>query len=74
MMFLSTDLCWILSGQNPSVQESAAFLLSVISFSSSRLEELNVENIKLIEFRLKVHDTNDWMAENLVDDVFQYIP
>ncbi len=48
--------------------------ISDINFSDSRLEEIGVEEIKSIEFRLKVYDSNDWVADHLVDNVFQYNP
>ena len=45
-----------------------------ITFSSWRLEELGFESIDEIEFNLRVYDENDWLADNLVDDIYAVYP
>ena len=45
---------------------------SDISFMTSELEELGVEEVEEIEFTLTVYDEDDWSAPHLVEETFTY--
>lgn len=38
------------------------------------LEEINISSIDLLEFNLRVYDSNNWSADDLVDSVFKVYP
>lgn len=43
-----------------------------ISFSDSKLEENGIKEVKDIEFGLKIYDTKDFSADNIVRETFKY--
>lgn len=45
-----------------------------ISFYKSDLEENNIVTIESVEFLLTIYDSNDWFADYLVEDTFEYFP
>ena len=45
-----------------------------ISFFESDFEENNIKVVNEIGFTLRIYDTNDWLAEDLVNDIFSYNP
>ena len=47
---------------------------SSISFSNSGFEENGISDVEEIEFKLKIYDSNDWSAANLIEDVFTFTP
>jgi len=48
--------------------------ISSISFSESDFEESNIEIVEKIVFKLKIYDSNDWMADDLVNSIYTYRP
>ena len=47
---------------------------SSISFSESRFEENGISDVEEIEFKLKIYDSNNWSAPNLLEEIFTFIP
>ena len=47
---------------------------SGISFSDSKFEENGIEQVEEIEFKMKVYDSDDWMADNIIEQTFTYTP
>ena len=48
--------------------------ITSIQFLDSYFEENNIETVENVEFTLRVHDVNDWMADSIVEDVYTYEP
>ena len=45
-----------------------------ISFSKSGFEENKITAVEEIEYTLRVYDSNNWMADDLVHEVYRYKP
>ena len=48
--------------------------ITTINFYTSSLEENEITSVDDIEFQLRIYDEDNWMADNLVDDMFTYTP
>ena len=48
--------------------------LSGIDFSDSDFKENGITDVTTIEYNLSISDDDDWMADDLVDDIFTYEP
>jgi hypothetical protein len=45
-----------------------------MSWSESELEENNIEKVEEIEFTLRAYDSDNWMADDILEDVFTLNP
>ncbi|MBQ2311608.1 MAG: hypothetical protein II185_03540, partial [Firmicutes bacterium] len=47
---------------------------SEIDFSKSDFEDNDIKEVETIEYNFSVSDNDDWMADDLIDDIFTYEP
>jgi hypothetical protein len=47
---------------------------SDINFSNSKFEENNISNVEEIEFKLRVYNSDNWSADDIINEVFTYMP
>lgn len=47
---------------------------SDINFSSSKFEENNISDVEEIEFKLRIHNSDNWSAIDVINEVFTYMP
>lgn len=45
-----------------------------IQWRAARLEENNIDTIRVIEFVLRIYDNDDWFADDIVNDLFKIFP
>ena len=45
-----------------------------ISFSENDLEKNNIESVEEIVFTLRIYDSNNWLAEDVLEETFTIKP
>lgn len=48
--------------------------MNEISWSKSTFEENDIETVETIEMRLRAYDSEDWMADNVMNEMFELTP